>query len=422
MACTSLMIPPPEPERPPDMPINGVLDLQRRSLPLGEIRIGESDPGPRGGRTPKRRDTFLFTTPVEETAHAIAAHPRIGGTVAPWDRRKGYWAVDTPVSVIEVLVPPRGQAADSWMEMWDSGRCLRRCDGLTDTRSGKPCMCPQPEDRADPAQVAAAAAERKRLAALKPPQGCKPMTRINVQIPGLPGITGVWVLRSGSANAAVETADTAAVLAQAREMDVYLPALTLIHWRPGQDGHPYPVLTLRLRPSAEQVAQLPAGMDGMLAMLSSGDGRGPLALPAGTPAADPASLPPAQVEHVAAEHAAADVPAPEGTGEPVTGQAPGRAAKAKNIAARIPGTRTRDDVAALIAEAKQAGVLDYITEITSGGHTADEELRAALEARWYEHPERPGRQARPARTATPADDGVPLPPAPPDDGGLWEAS
>src|SRR5690348_14549700 len=99
------------------MPITGVLDLQRRSLPLGEIRTGESEPIPgKKGRKPVRRETFRFTTPVEETAAAIAE--RLGGKPQPWDRRRGYWVVDTNVAKIDVFVPPRGLAVDAWMELW----------------------------------------------------------------------------------------------------------------------------------------------------------------------------------------------------------------------------------------------------------------------------------------------------------------
>lgn len=397
--------------------------MQRRSLPLGQIRIGDSEPvAGKSYRKPRRLQKFRFTTPVRETADAIAA--KFGGIPAPWDRRPGYWAVDTDQSVIEVWVPPRGLAVDAWMELWDGGRCKRRCDGITEQRSGQPCMCPQPQDRTDAADVARAANERKRLAALNPPQGCKPTTRISVQIPGLPGVTGVWQLRTGSANAAVETADTGEVLERAREMDVYLPALLVIDWRPGQDGHPYPVLTLRLRPSAEQVAELPAGMDGMLAMLSAGSG--PLALTAGQPATGPPAatgLPPAEFEHAGPEHAAADVPAPQGMGEPVSGQAPDLARAAQDIAKRIPGTRTRADVEALAAEAGRLRVLDYIVSVTENGHTADEELRAALDARWRELPApsrgRAGCQQAPAQPRKAASGGTlwpeGLPPEPPED-------
>jgi hypothetical protein len=367
------------------MAITGVLDYQRRSLPLGEIRIGESEAIPgKKGRKPVRRDTFRFTTPVKETADAIAA--KFGGTPVPWDRRKGYWVVDTDVAVIEVWVPPRGKAVDAFMELWDENRRrVRQCDGITDLLSGRPCMCPQPEDRTDPAQIAAAAAERKRLATQG--KACKPVTRINVQIPGLPGVTGVWVLRTNSANAAVETADTGDVLERARNMDVYLPALVLIHWRPGQDGHPYPVLTLRLRPSAEQIAELPPGMDGMLAMLNGGSG--PLALTGGAPAAAAQDGP---------ERAEGSSPEPEqGTDDPAVG----RQQIAEQIATGIPLAQSRKDLAKLIERAKAAQVLDHKVWFAAeeGDAETEETLRDLFDTRWWElpGPPRPATRKRPAQ-------------------------
>jgi Recombination directionality factor-like len=357
------------------MPINGVLDLQRRSLPLGEIRIGQSEPVPgKKYRKPVRRETFRFTTPVEETAQAVAA--KFGGTPAPWDRRKGYWVVDTDQAAIEVWVPPRGAAVDAWMEMWDGGKCLRRCDGITEQRSGRPCMCPQPDDRTDRALVAQAASKRKHLASLTPPEACKPLTRINVQIPGLPGVTGVWVLRTGSANAAVETADSGEVLERARTMDVYMPALVLIHWRQGQDGKPYPVLALRLRPSAAQVRQLRPGLDGMLTQL--GAGTGPLALAAGAP----------------------EPPAPA-AGDDSAGD--GAPAPAQRIADLVPLAKAREDVEKLQKRAEAEGVLHETVSAWAEDDGALEEVHKPLLAVLRDHwqalpapqpPAQPRRQRR----------------------------
>jgi Recombination directionality factor-like len=362
------------------MPINGVLDLQRRSLPLGQIRIGESEEIPgKKGRRPVRRETFRFTTPVEETAHAISA--RLGGTPAPWDRRPGYWVVDTDRLLsagMDVWVPPRGLAVDAWMEMWDGGRCLRRCDGLTETRSGQPCMCPQPQDRTDPAAVARAANERKRLAGLKPPQGCKPLTRINLAIPWLPGAIGVWRLNTGSANAAVETADTGEVLARARDMDVFLPALLLAHLRPGQDGHPYPVVALQLRPSAEQLAQLPAGMDGMLAQIGGGNSNGFRAITSGKPGPQVPSAQPSQPAQ-AKRH-----------------QVPPKAVRtAQDIADHAWRATTKEEITALSNEAKSLNLADE--DVCSSGdaeHEVHEPLSAFMNSRWSDLPHAPRRAGR----------------------------
>ena len=70
------------------MPIDhDLLGMQRRDVPLGEIRIGTSvEVAGKKGRQPKRLNTFRFTTAVEFTAQAVAA--KLGGEVAPWDQRR----------------------------------------------------------------------------------------------------------------------------------------------------------------------------------------------------------------------------------------------------------------------------------------------------------------------------------------------
>src|SRR6185437_13078306 len=151
--------------------------MQRRDVPLGEIRIGTSVEVPgKKGRQPKRLNTFRFTTAVEFTAHAVAA--KLGGQVTPWDQRRGYFEVTTDQTSLRVWVPPRSLAVDANMELWADGKRLRQCTGRAMSypspepgQPPRPCICP-----ADPA-------ERARMAALRPPQACKPKTRITVSIP-----------------------------------------------------------------------------------------------------------------------------------------------------------------------------------------------------------------------------------------------
>ena len=62
------------------MPINGILDLQRRDAPLGEIRIGTSVEVPETGkRRPVRLETFRFTTASEHNARQVADAALSGG-------------------------------------------------------------------------------------------------------------------------------------------------------------------------------------------------------------------------------------------------------------------------------------------------------------------------------------------------------
>lgn len=254
------------------MPIDGtILGLQRRDAPLGEIRIGTSVEVPgKKGRQPKRLDTFRFTTSVELNAHAVAA--KYGGQVAPWSQRKGRWEVITDRAALDVWVPPAGAAVDTNMEMWDGPRRLRQCNGRVEGISGEPCSCPRPADPYDPVSVRRALDERHRLASLRPPRACKPLTRINVTIPDLPGLVGTWKLNTGSENAAVETAGAGDAMTLAREGGVYLPAVLSIQWRNRADtGAPYPVPFLQIGLSMREIAggQLPAGPGGLLAQLRS---------------------------------------------------------------------------------------------------------------------------------------------------------
>ena len=272
------------------MPINGVLDMQRRSVQLGEIRIGTSVAVPgKDYRRPVRLETFRFTTASEQIAHAVAA--KYGGTVAPWSQRKGRWEVTTDRTALDVWVPPRGEAVDANMELWDGPKCLRRCDGITERLSGQPCLCPQPDDPSDPVSVQAARDERKRLAAQRPPKACKPLTRINVTISDLPGLTGVFRLNTGSENAAVETADSGDAMAIARAGGVYLPAVLRIEWRVrSADGKPYPVPVLHIGKSMQEIASgvLPAGPGGLVAQLQgTAHAEQPRAITAGPPAEPP---------------------------------------------------------------------------------------------------------------------------------------
>jgi len=178
-------------------------------------------------------------------------------------------------------------------------------------------------------------------------------------------VIGVWRLNTGSKNAAVETADTGEVLERARGMDVYLPAQALIHWRPGQDGHPYPVPVLRPSPSAEQLAALPTGMDGMLAQLGAGETQ--KAITSGAPKrTESDETPPAAT------------PTPRPAAAPVTAQ---------QIADLAHLAQTRGDIDKLAARAKEADLADDLVDSSRDGEPeVFEELKVLLNARWMELP------------------------------------
>ena len=348
------------------MPINGeLLGLQRRDAPLGEIRIGTSVAVPgKDYRKPQRLETFRFTT-SEANAAAVAA--RYGGKVAPWSQRKGKWEVVTDRKALDVWVPPRGLAVDANMEMWDGPKRLRHCDGITELLSGRPCMCPRAADPADTAAIRRLYDERKRLSKLRPPQACKTLTRINVTIPDLPGLTGTWRLNTGSENAAVETAGAGDIMTIARGDGVYLPAVLSIQWRyRAEDGSPYPVPFLQIGLSMQDLAagRLPAGPGGLLAQL-----QGPAAAA------------------VAAGQQARAIEAPSVP----EGRAPGMSAQ--YYADLVPMAADRADVEAIAADARAAGhSLRMVRVDDEDGTPGQEQLRAFLERKWRGLPPAPGEQ------------------------------
>jgi len=349
------------------MPINGeLLGLQRRDAPLGEIRIGTSveatDKNGKDYRKPKRLETFRFTT---SEANAAAVAKLYGGQVAPWSQRKGKWEVITDRAALDVWVPPRGLAVDANMELWDGPKRLRRCDGITEALSGSPCMCPH-GDAGDAASIQRAYDERKRLSKLRPPQACKTLTRINVTIPGLPGLTGTWRLNTGSENAAVETSGSGDTMVIAREGGVYLPAVLSIQWRyRAEDGSPYPVPFLQIGLSMQELAEgrLPAGPGGLIAQLRR----------------------PAEAQAVAAgQQARALTAAP-------ADEAPAAGMSAQYYADLVPMALNREEVAAIAADAGKDGVIGHMVKV--GEDEPREQLRAYLERTWQAFPPAPGQQA-----------------------------
>jgi len=354
------------------MPINGdLLGLQRRDAPLGEIRIGTSVEVPgKKGRQPKRLETFRFTT-SEANAAAVAA--KYGGKVAPWAQRRGKWEVITDRAALDVWVPPRGLAVDANMELWDGPKRLRHCDGITEALSGRACMCPRGEV-GDAASIQRAYDERKRLAKLRPPQACKPLTRINVTIPDLPGLTGVWRLNTGSENAAVETSGSGDTMVIAREGGVYLPAVLSIQWRyRALDGSPYPVPFLQIGLSMQELAEgrLPAGPGGLLAQLQGPAGGGAKAV-AGGPQARA-------------------IEAPQAPAEPAPGMS------AQYYADLVPMAKDRADIEAIAADAEKDGVKGGM--VVAEDETR-EQLRAYLERKWHAFPPLPDLSQEPAGGAS----------------------
>jgi hypothetical protein len=191
-----------------------LLDLQRRYVELGRIRIGVQVT--KGGKTrPEKLETFRLTTAARARADAVAEV--FGGEVKPWspDGTAQQFEVITPLAEIPVIVPP-GQAVTAWWELWSGGGCQRRCNGEANVLTGEACQCPS-----DLGVRSAMATEGK---------ACKPTTRVNVMLADLPGL-GVWRLESHGYNAATELVGTAEFLETAAMSGRSLPATLRLEQR-----------------------------------------------------------------------------------------------------------------------------------------------------------------------------------------------
>lgn len=172
-----------------------ILDLQRRVMEVGRIRIGVQTVSAKGKPIPKRLETFRLTS--RDEARIRAAADLLGGQVARWEEGDA-WEVITDASELRVILIP-GQSFSQWWETWGQvggkgpHRALRRCDGNWDHLNDRPCSCPPIDER-------------------KETEGtCEPHTRLSVLLPDLPGI-GTWRLETQSWYAAVELAGIAELL------------------------------------------------------------------------------------------------------------------------------------------------------------------------------------------------------------------
>ncbi|WP_377271874.1 hypothetical protein [Peterkaempfera sp. SMS 1(5)a] len=173
-----------------------ILDLQRRMRQLGEIRIGHVvDTGRtrRDGKPlmrPAKLDKFRFTSPSRQILEQVAA--LYGGEVKPWTPANGgpaEFEVYSTADRLPVLVPPR-DAVSQWYELYQGSKCVRRCDGRTELKSDRTCLC-------DPAA-----------------RDCSITTRVNVMLRDVPAL-GQWLLISKGYYAGVELPPAAELLAQA---------------------------------------------------------------------------------------------------------------------------------------------------------------------------------------------------------------
>lgn len=181
------------------MPIS-ILEKQQRLRQLGEIRIGHTiklEGTDRRGQQktrPAKLNKFRFTSPSKPLLEKVAV--LYGGTVKAWQPQNGgpaEWELFSDAASLPVLVPP--QSTSQWFELYQGPKCVRRCDGVTEQKTDRKCLC-------DPRGALDWFDERE----------CAVTTRLNVMLRDVPAI-GLWLLTSHGKNAAVELPPMAQFLA-----------------------------------------------------------------------------------------------------------------------------------------------------------------------------------------------------------------
>lgn len=331
--------------------------IQRRNLTIGRIRAGDKD---EKGR-PHRLEGFRFTTSSELAACTIAELYQ-GQQPRPWARQ---WEVYTPVRELGMSLPPGDLVIRQKMMRWSGGGPTVVCDGVTTTRPSRgPCQCPQPDDPCDEESVWDAIRERRRLAALKVPQGCYPYTWISMVLADIPGI-GVWQILTKSEQAAAEIIAQATLLERARAIGELLPATLVLEYRETRvDGllRQYNVPVLRVDEPVRAIAEGLAARP-LAEQLPPRPGTGPLAIMAGRSADAPPLIDLSMVDDRA----------------PLTAQ------QYADLAASV---KDRDELRVIIARAKADGVNDDHVMPDPERPNYFTDLRSWLELVWKHGPDK----------------------------------
>ena len=176
-----------------------MLDIEKRHADVFRIRIGDKDDQ---GNPRKLTDSIRITSHNRSVVEAFANV--FGGDPRQWDSE---WEVYVPGNSLPVMVLP-GQSISQWWEFYKGSVCERRCDGFTEVKSGRPCMCPSTiEERL---------ADKKKC--------CQPMTRINVVCPDVE-VVGAGSLVTHSMVAAETLPQAVAIAEAALSHGLMVPAM-----------------------------------------------------------------------------------------------------------------------------------------------------------------------------------------------------
>jgi hypothetical protein len=232
--------------------------MSRTVVPLHErnIRIPEAGRirlGIKSGKAMRSINTFRFTSSTRYLIDQLAE--LYNGKVEPMDDPKSShkWQVITTAKTIDIYLPHN--AFSTWYELWEGSGRQRQCDGETvevpiKTGDGwepqpKPCICHA--------------------------QGsltCRPVTRLNVIIPGI-DFAGVWRLETKGWNAQAELPGMIDIITSMNKAGQLVKAGLAIQERQqmtpaGKRNFIVPMLTLPYTPE-----EILSGMAGVTAIASA---------------------------------------------------------------------------------------------------------------------------------------------------------
>lgn len=196
-----------------------MIDLQRRHAEIFRIRLGE-----KGSRGEPRKLTDQVRITSAHPGVCAAFHDAYPGGPGP-QKWQGEYEVYLPTDHLRVLMLP-GQSIQQWWEHYKGSVCERRCDGVTEVKSGNACVCPADID------------ERMRK-----PGACRPMTRINVICPDV-AVVGSGALVTHSLIAAETLPQSVAVAEAALSRGLMVPAVLRIVEHKGRNHFIVPQLEI----------------------------------------------------------------------------------------------------------------------------------------------------------------------------------
>jgi hypothetical protein len=166
-----------------------IMTMKRAGAELGRIRTGYSTPhaDPKKRPIAQRSATFILSSHSREYVERAAA--LYGGKAEEWTpqgSKISQYRVITEARELRAILPP-GDPLSQDNELWTGGGCARRCDGITEKLSRRPCLCLAEHGEQWHEQPAGTV--------------CKPTSRLNVMLADLPDF-GVWRLETHSYYAA----------------------------------------------------------------------------------------------------------------------------------------------------------------------------------------------------------------------------